>query len=286
LEQIKTLQAELSSEKYQLTAEEQILDKKTKSEGFGEWSKKDFTKFCSALETFGPYEVQKIAVDVMISQGKPLSEVKRYYKTFMFRYKELESYDKIWEKVNRQEVSERGAGRDGTGGVGVGGVEAFQIYYTLNHKFALSAQAKIARGQEIAEALEWKVKTTLETGGGDFRSMKLAQIPYGAKWLQWTREEDAYIVFGIHRFGFELPHSFDRMRVEIKIAWQFRMDWFLKSRTTFDLQRRGETLITEVEREYDDFVELEVEKTTAAPAPALEAEKGENAGGAGGKRKR
>lgn len=51
-------------------------------------------------------------------------------------------------------------------------------------------------------------------------------------------------------------------------APQFRFDWFLKSRTAMELQRRCNTLITLIEREVQEWEEKEkVEKKKRGPKP-------------------
>ena len=51
-------------------------------------------------------------------------------------------------------------------------------------------------------------------------------------------------------------------------APQFRFDWFLKSRTAMELQRRCNTLITLIEREVQEWEEKEkVDKKKRGPKP-------------------
>ena len=47
------------------------------------------------------------------------------------------------------------------------------------------------------------------------------------------------------------------MRYAVRQAPQFRFDWFIKSRTTLELQRRCNTLITLIERENQELEEKE-----------------------------
>lgn len=52
----------------------------------------------------------------------------------------------------------------------------------------------------------------------------------------------------------------------IRCAPQFRFDWFIKSRTAMELQRRCNTLITLIERENQELEEKErAEKKKRAP---------------------
>jgi len=51
----------------------------------------------------------------------------------------------------------------------------------------------------------------------------------------------------MHRLGYG---SWDDMKAEIRLSWRFRFDWFLKSRTAAELQRRCDTLVRAIEKEF------------------------------------
>lgn len=64
-----------------------------------------------------------------------------------------------------------------------------------------------------------------------------------------------------------------------RCAPQFRFDWFIKSRTAMELQRRCNTLITLIERENQELEEKErAEKKKRAPRGSGK-RKSENVGG-------
>ncbi|CAN0241061.1 unnamed protein product, partial [Ectocarpus fasciculatus] len=54
----------------------------------------------------------------------------------------------------------------------------------------------------------------------------------------------------MHRYGYG---NWEVIRMEIRKAWQFRFDWFFKSRNAAELQRRGDTLIRLVEKENEEL---------------------------------
>lgn len=63
------------------------------------------------------------------------------------------------------------------------------------------------------------------------------------------------------------------LNVYLRCAPQFRFDWFIKSRTANELQRRCNTLITLIERENQELEEKEREqkkllKKNLKPAPS------------------
>jgi SWI/SNF-related matrix-associated actin-dependent regulator of chromatin subfamily A member 5 len=43
--------------------------------------------------------------------------------------------------------------------------------------------------------------------------------------------------------------NWDEVKREIRKSWRFRFDWFFKSRTPSELQRRTDTLIRLIEKE-------------------------------------
>lgn len=56
------------------------------SNGFENWSKKDFSAFIKANEKYGRTELKSIADEI---EGKTLEEIKEYSKVFWKRYQDL-----------------------------------------------------------------------------------------------------------------------------------------------------------------------------------------------------
>lgn len=61
----------------------------------------------------------------------------------------------------------------------------------------------------------------------------------------------------LHKLGFDKENVYEELRAAIRTSPQFRFDWFLKSRTALELQRRCNTLITLIERENQEIEEKE-----------------------------
>lgn len=61
----------------------------------------------------------------------------------------------------------------------------------------------------------------------------------------------------LHKLGFDKENVYEELRSAIRSSPQFRFDWFLKSRTALELQRRCNTLITLIERENQEIEEKE-----------------------------
>jgi len=79
-----------------------------------------------------------------------------------------------------------------------------------------------------------------------FNSLSFPKVNYGgagtggSRGKIWTEDEDAYLVCMMHRHGYG---QWERIRQEIRRAWQFKFDWFFKSRNAAELQRRGDVLL-------------------------------------------
>ncbi|EDV20568.1 uncharacterized protein TRIADDRAFT_60972 [Trichoplax adhaerens] len=112
-------------------------------------------------------------------------------------------------------------------------------------------EGKIQRRISIRKALDWKI-TRYRT---PFHQLRIA---YGTnKGKNYTEEEDRYLVCMLHRLGIDKENVYEELRSAARSAPQFRFDWFLKSRTATELQRRCNTLITLIERENSELEEKE-----------------------------
>jgi len=84
------------------------------------------------------------------------------------------------------------------------------------------------------------------------------RISYGTnKGKNYTEEEDRFLVCMLHKLGFDKENVYEELRASVRTAPQFRFDWFIKSRTAMELQRRCNTLITLIERENQELEERE-----------------------------
>ncbi|GMF35385.1 unnamed protein product [Phytophthora fragariaefolia] len=112
---------------------------------------------------------------------------------------------------------------------------------------------KIERGEKRLERNE-VVKQALARKCSRYshplRDMRL-HYPAGYKSKGYILEEDVFLVVMMNKYG-PLEH-WGEIRDEIRKAWQFRFDWFFKSRTIAELQKRGEVLTRMIERENDEL---------------------------------
>lgn len=113
-------------------------------------------------------------------------------------------------------------------------------------------EQRIKRRQDIKKAIEAKMARY----SAPFHQLR---INYGAnKGKNYIEEEDRYLICMLHKLGVDRENVYDDLKLAIREAPQFRFDWFLKSRTSSELQRRCNTLITLIERENQELEEKEL----------------------------
>lgn len=240
LRQAKEMEERLSE--FVLSDEERAEKSRLQAEGFPDWSRKDFKAFCTSLEKHGRYDFKNISIEVADETGKDTKEIARYFVAFWTNYRRIQDWKKIIEKVERGE-------------------------------------RKILRLRQIRDAIQEKVERHLEeTFGSQFADMRdgktldanelleyswyKMKINYGSsgKGRAYQEEEDAFLICMMHRHGYGAA---ERIRMEIRRAWQFRFDWFFKSRSAQEIQKRCDTLVKIVERENEELRKKDQEEAEA-----------------------
>ncbi|SAM03058.1 hypothetical protein [Absidia glauca] len=100
LEKERKLEQDKIKKARPLTEEEDEERRSLYSEGFTNWSKKDFSAFVNACAKYGRSKIKLIADDI---NSKTFDEVERYAKVFWERYKELNDYEKYIGKIEKGE---------------------------------------------------------------------------------------------------------------------------------------------------------------------------------------
>ncbi|XP_011382495.1 probable global transcription activator SNF2L1 isoform X2 [Pteropus vampyrus] len=194
-----------------LTAEETEEKEKLLTQGFTNWTKRDFNQFVKANEKYGRDDIDNIAREV---EGKSPEEVIEYSAVFWERCSELQDIEKIMAQIERGEA---------------------RIQRRISIKKALDA--KIARYKAPFHQL---------------------RIQYGtSKGKNYTEEEDRFLICMLHKMGFDRENVYEELRQCVRNAPQFRFDWFIKSRTAMEFQRRCNTLISLIEKENMEIEERE-----------------------------
>lgn len=104
-------------------------------------------------------------------------------------------------------------------------------------------EARIQRQSDIMTAIAKK----LDKHKNPWQELKIQYGP--AKGKAYTEEEDRFLVCMVHKLGYG---AWDELKAEIRNSWRFRFDWFFKSRTPVELQRRCDTLIRLIEKENEE----------------------------------
>lgn len=194
-----------------LTEEESQEKEHLLTQGFTNWTKRDFNQFIKANEKYGRDDIENIAKDV---EGKTPEEVMEYSAVFWERCHELQDIDRIMSQIERGE-------------------------------------AKIQRRASIKKALDAKMARYR----APFHQLRIA---YGTnKGKNYIEDEDRFLVCMLHKLGFDKENVYEELRAAVHGSTHFRFDWFLKSRTALELQRRCNTLITLIERENQELEEKE-----------------------------
>lgn len=86
---------------HELTSEETEERDRLLSEGFHDWTKRDFNNYIKACEKWGRNNAGEVCKEV---EGKTEEQVMEYHKTFWNRYHELEEKDKFIKRIEEGEA--------------------------------------------------------------------------------------------------------------------------------------------------------------------------------------
>merc|ERR1712203_120744 len=203
-------------EAYDLNEDEQEKEDLL-TQGFTNWSKRDFNTFIRLHEKYGRDDIDQTS-----------EEVKEYSTIFWERSQELQDIDRIMTQIEKGE-------------------------------------AKIQRRALIGKALDAKIVQYR----APFHQLRLTYGPNKGK--NYSEEVDGFLVCMLHKLGFDQDNVYELLRNEIRSAPQFRFDWFVKSRTAMELQRRCNTLITLIEKENHE-VEDSGDKKKPGPKTGIKRE--------------
>lgn len=260
-EELLQLAERKENDLFLLSLSEEELEEKDNlyAEGFPDWSRKDFKSFCLALERYGRYDFPSICHEVLNETGKVKQEISRYFVAFWTNYQRIGEWPKILDKVERGEK-------------------------------------KILRLRQIRDVIQEKVERHLEdifgphfdqNGIGKDKPLPTVAEMLHYSWPQlkinycgnrgkgYQDDEDAFLVCMMYRHGYGAA---ERIRMEIRRCWQFRFDWYFKSRTASEIHKRCDALVRVIERENEELRKKqeggfdENEATSNAKTPVDEAD--------------
>lgn len=80
----------------------------------------------------------------------------------------------------------------------------------------------------------------------------------------YSEEEDRYLLCRLNHYGMSADDVYERIKKDITEFPVFRFDWFFKSRSPLELQRRCNTLLGMIEKEAEARQEELKSKGTAS----------------------
>ena len=116
---------------------------------------------------------------------------------------------------------------------------------------------KIEKGEsEIEKQAEIQEQLTAKIGRHrlPLQQMKI-HYTQPTKGKNYTEEEDRFLIVMLEKYGYGTENVYDKIRQEIKGSPLFRFDWFLKSRTSQEISRRCNTLISLIQKENAELEE-------------------------------
>merc|ERR1712001_493586 len=141
-------------------------------------------------------------------------------------------------------------------------------------------ESRIQRRALIKKALDAKIARYK----APFHQLRIA---YGTnKGKNYTEEGDRFLVCMLHKLGFDKENVYEELRAAVRCAPQFRFDWFIKSRTAMELQRRCNTLIMLIEKEMNEIEEREKLDRKKTKGKAEKKRKGDAEEDVGGSKKK
>ena len=234
-------------DEFDLRPEERDQKERLLAEGFPDWSRRDYKSFCSALERHGRYEIGRVVSDVCRECDKHEDEVRKYFVAFWLNYRRISDWRKTLDRIEKGEKKI---------------LRLRQIRNAINEKVerfldetfgVLYDDEAVNEGDDSGggQNLEKKLPGPDELLHFSWDRMKFSYPP-GTKHRSYTEEEDAFLLAMMYRHGYGAA---ERIRMEIRRAFQFRFDWYFKSRNAVEVQKRCDTIIKMVERENEEASE-------------------------------
>ena len=133
-----------------------------------------------------------------------------------------------------------------------------KVYYPIFRK----KWKTLAEHQRIAQRIaEGEAKRNKRSNLENLLSRKIGSVRYPMQELElnypttkgkvYSEEEDRYLLCRLHHYGMGVEDVYDRIEKDITEFPVFCFDWFFKSRSPQELQRRCSTLLGVIEKEQE-----------------------------------
>ncbi|UZJ52017.1 hypothetical protein CBS101457_001337 [Exobasidium rhododendri] len=119
---------------------------------------------------------------------------------------------------------------------------------------------RIEEGEKKREKVS-KTETMLKRKIGLYRlPQQQLKINYGngtAKGKGWSEDEDRFLLIRLAKYGL-VEDCYDQIRSDVSREDLFRFDWFIRSRTSLELNRRCNTLLTLIAKDMDEYDDMPI----------------------------
>ncbi|PVU91306.1 hypothetical protein BB561_004475 [Smittium simulii] len=198
--------------------------------GFPNWSRSDFFALLKLLEKYGDTNPNLLynAID-----GKTATEVKTYLKVFFEKYEtELENVERVKTAISKGNQK----------------LEQMVKSEKLIERFVKSVADVFKCKPENFDYLSYlEFLTSSPTSKIDFRFGY--SNPKNNK--KFTDIEDFFILFALNELDILDDDVFFDLQQIIRSSELFRFNWFIKSRTHYELSKRFQSLITSLNKYYN-----------------------------------
>ncbi|GMM37805.1 chromatin-remodeling ATPase [Saccharomycopsis crataegensis] len=194
-----------------LTEEEEKLKEEYLKEGYGNWSRREFNHFISASAKHGRHNIDLVANE-MIENNVVMT-----VKTF----DEIKEYSEtFWNRYTE--------------------IEGFERYIM-----------QIEQGEEkIAKQI--KQRSSLHKKISQYESpLNELELKFPPTSTSFTPDEDAFLLVMLFKHGIDSDGIYETIHKEILKSNIFKFDYFLKSRTSTELNRRCNALLAAVVKEVE-----------------------------------
>uniref|UniRef100_A0A0G4HH50 Uncharacterized protein n=1 Tax=Chromera velia CCMP2878 TaxID=1169474 RepID=A0A0G4HH50_9ALVE len=193
------------------------------SEGFGDWTKKEFSVFVRACEQFGRENIARIAAEV---DGKTVAQVKEYAAAFWERGPRLMAG---WEKI-------------------VARIQEGERRLRKHQEVAQEILQKVRQYDRPWEELkvQWVAPSKAKGAGAPTGGAGAGALKKGLPQLSFTENNDRYLLNMTALLGYG---QWDALKGFVRRDPRWRFDWFLRSRTAQDLGRRVDALVRQLRKE-------------------------------------
>lgn len=216
-----------------LTEEQEKIKENYIEEGFGNWSRREFNYFIQLSGRYGRSAIDRIAYDF----------INHNVVTQQKTYEEVVAYSDIfWVRYTE--------------------IDGFEKYI---HQIE-QGEEKIAKQLKQQKCLHKKIAQY----SYPLEDLKLLHPPSSAT---FTAEEDAFLLVQLYKHGVDSEGIYETIHKEILKSNIFKFDYFLKSRTNTELNRRCNSLLANVVKEFDTL-ETQMKTELTNKKRALSAAKG------------